>query len=91
MQQWNNARQILLSQTLSVEYIFDVSSDEDCQRAEQLVKQFQIEKFRLNQVYTGDNIGFFKENVFLTKEDILSMSMTIKDFFSHQSMNIYDF
>ena len=91
IQQWNHSRQILLNQTLPVEYIFDVSSDEDIQQVEQLVEQFRIEKYQLNPVYTGENIRFFEENVFLNREDILSTSMTIKDFFTRQAINIYDF
>jgi len=91
VQQWNRSRQLLLNQTLQVEYIFDVTSDDDCQYAECLVEQYQIKKYRLNPVYTGDNIRFFEENVFLTKEDILATPMSIKDFFSRQAMNIYDF
>ncbi len=91
MQQWNISRQVFLNQTLPVEYIFDVTSDEDSQLAEQLVDRFRIEKYQLNPVYTGNNIRFFEENVFLTKDDILSASMTIKDFFSRQAMNIYDY
>jgi len=91
MQQWINARQILLNQNLPVEYVFDITSDEDSLQAEQLVEQFQIEKYRFNPVYTGCNIRFFEENVFLTKEDILSVSLTVKDFFARQAMNIYDF
>jgi pseudo-rSAM protein len=90
-QQWNRSSMILLRQALPVEYVFDVSSFEDCQQAEQLVEKFQIEKYRLNPVYTGDNIQFFEENVFLSKEDILSTTMTIKDFFSRQAINLYDF
>ena len=89
--QWDNSRQLLLNQTLQIEYIFDVSSDEDFLQAEQLVEQCQIEKYQFNPVYTGENIGFFEENVFLAKEDILSTSMSIKDIFANQAMNIYDF
>ena len=91
MQQWNTSRQILLNQTSPFEYIIDVSSDEDYLQAEQLIDRFQIEKYRLNPIYTGKNIRFFEENVFLSKEDILSTSMTMKDFFARQAMNIYDF
>ena len=91
LQLWNHSRKILLNQTLPFETVFDVTSDEDCQQTEQLIEQFRIEKYRINPVYTGDNIQFFEENVFLTKEDILSTSMTIKDFFSRQAMNLYDF
>jgi len=91
MKQWNQSRQILLYQTLPVEYVFDVTSDEDLLQVEYIVEQFCIENYRLNPVYIGNNILFFEENVFLTKEDILSTSMTIKDFFTRQAMNIYDF
>jgi hypothetical protein len=91
MQQWIRSRQRLLNQTLPTKYIFEVLSSDDCQQAEQLVEQFQIEKYQLNPVYTGDNIRFFKENVFLSKEDILSASISIKDIFVNQSINIYDF
>lgn len=90
-QKWNRSRMVLLNQDLLVEYVFQVSSYEDCQQAELLVENFQIEKYRLNPVYTGDNIHFFEENVFLSKEDILSTRMTIKDFFSRQAINLYDF
>lgn len=91
MQQWNNSMQILLNQTLPFEFIFDVLSDDDCKQAEQIVEQFQIKEYRLKPIYTEDNIRFFEENIFLNKEDILSASITIKDLFSRQSMNIYDF
>ena len=89
--QWNHSIQILLNQTCAVEYIFDVTSNEDCQKAEQLIEQNKIEKYWINPVYTGNNIRFFEENVFLTKEDILSTPTTIKDFFARQAINIYDF
>ena len=91
MQQWNKSRLILLNQTLPVEYVFYISSIDDCRQVEQLVDKFQIEKYQLNPIYTEDNIKFFEENVYLTKEDILSTSMTVKDFFTRQAMNIYDF
>ena len=91
MEQWNRSRQIMLNQSLPVEYIFDVSSDENIQQAECLIEQYRMENCRLNPVYTGNNIRFFEENVFLTKEDILSTSMTIKDFFTRQIMNLYDY
>lgn len=91
MVQWNKAKQILFNQTLPFEYVFDVLSIDDYQQTEQLIEQCHIEKYQLNPVYSGDNIIFFEENVFLKKEDILATSMTIKDFFARQSMNIYDF
>ena len=91
MQQWNKSRMILIHQTLPIEYVFDVTSDEDCIQAENIVEKSHIEKYRLNPVYTGDNISFFEENVFLHRKDILFIQLTIKDIFARQAMNIYDF
>lgn len=91
MRQFKKTRQILQNQTLPIEYIFDVASDEDCFLAEQIIEQFQIKKHRLNPIYTGNNILFFEKNVFLSEENILSESITIKDLFSRQVINIYNF
>jgi pseudo-rSAM protein len=91
IQKWKNAIQILLNQTFSVEYVFDVTSNSDTFQAEKFIEQYKIEKYRFNPVYIGNNIDFFEENVFLSKKDILSTSLTIKDFFSRKAMNIYDF
>lgn len=55
------------------------------------MKQHKIKKYNFRPKYTGNNINFFEENIYLTKDDILSTSISIKDIFSNQSINIYDF
>lgn len=90
-ERWNRAIEILLSQTLPAEFVFEVSSEDDVQQSEQLIEQYQIDKYQLKPNYTGNNIRFFEEEVFLSKEDILSTSLTMKDFFARQAMNTYDF
>jgi pseudo-rSAM protein len=91
MKQWNKSMRVLLNQDFPLEFVFNVTSSDDYQQVEQLIEQYQIEKYSLKPKYTGENIIFFRENVFLTKEDILSTSMSIKDFFSKQSINTHDF
>jgi len=88
---WNNSMEILLNQALPVEYVFNVSSLSDCQKSEQLIEQFRIERYQFKPVFTGDNMHFFKENVFLSKEDILSTHISIKNIFANRSINIFDF
>lgn len=75
---WNDSKQTLLNQALSFEYVFDVSTMEEYELIEQFVEEFSIEKYRINPIYTGSNLSFFEKNVFLTKDDILSTSMTVK-------------
>ncbi|MDR1583954.1 MAG: TIGR04150 pseudo-rSAM protein [Prevotellaceae bacterium] len=91
MRQWNKSAQILFNQSLPFEYVFDISSFNDFQQANILIEELGFEKYQMRPVYTGDNIDFFEENVFLTKEDILCGCMSLKDFFANQAMNIYDF
>ena len=82
---------LLSKQKRSIEYVFEVTSDEDCLQIEELAKQFKIKEYSLKPIYTGANLQFFEHNVFLTKEDILNSSNSIKDIFAHQMMNTNDF
>ena len=88
---WNDSKQSLLNQALSFEYVFDVSTMEEYELIEQFVEEFSIEKYRINPIYTGSNLSFFEKNVFLTKDDILSTSMTVKKIFANQAINLFDF
>ena len=88
---WNYSRRLLLNQSIPFECIFEVTSMDNYSQINKFIEEFGIEKHQLKQVYTGDNIDFFKENVFLTKDDILSTPLSISDFFINQSMNIFDF
>ena len=56
---WKKSLQILHAQTLPYIYIFEVSSEDDCQQAEQLIEKFSIKKYQIHPVYTGKNIVFF--------------------------------
>lgn len=88
---WNYSRRLLLNQSIPFECIFEVTSMDNYSQINKFIEEFGIEKHQLKPVYTGDNIDFFKENIFLTKDDILSTPLSISDFFINQSMNIFDF
>lgn len=90
-QKWNKTMQLLLEKPFPVEYIFEVTSLNDYKKSEHIIEHFHLEKYNLKPIYTGSNIDFFKEYIFLTRKDILSTTMSIKDFFIKQSMNSSDF
>ena len=73
--------QSLKDQNNLFELIFDIASLDDYLKAWEIIEEYQIDKYQFNPIYTGYNIDFFKENVFLKKSDILSTSMSIKDIF----------
>ena len=88
---WEESKQILKSQIMSYEYVFYLTSHEDYQQAEERIDQEKIERYFLKPVYTGSNMDFLKEQVFLKKEDILSTPMTLKNFLMNQAVNSYEF
>lgn len=89
--QWNHSKKILLNQLLPYQYIFEVSSLDDCRQVGELVKKYDIEQYQLKPIYTGDNLYFFKKTVFLSKKDILSIPMSMNDFYINHSINVFDF
>lgn len=91
MESFYHSHEILLNQSLSYEYIFNISSLEDYQKTENLIKLLNLKFYTIQPIYTGKNIDFFRKYVFLTKEDILSSPISLKDIFTHQSINTNDF
>lgn len=54
---------------LKLEFI--VTSDDDIYTAERIIKAEKLKNFSLVPFYNGNNIDFFKQNVFMEEEDIL--------------------
>lgn len=90
-QQLEHSWQSLKNQDLPFEYVFNISSVEELQEAGEIIEMFDLDNYRFNPIYTGTNIQFLEENVFLTKDDILSDLISLKDIFTHQSMNVYNY
>lgn len=88
---WEDMVRLEQTRSSSFSYIFEVSSEADFQAAERLIEACSIEKYQLNPVYTGSNMDFFKENVFLTHDDIFNSLISMKDLFSKRAINRNDF
>lgn len=88
---WDQAINKLNQQRLPYRLIFEINETNNIEQSERLIQQYQINKYHFLPVYTKGNIDFFKENVFLTKNDILSTPITMKDTFKKQVLNINDF
>lgn len=67
--------------------IFVVTELDDFKSAQLLIKKYNITKYEFQPVYTGVNDSFFGDNIYLKKEDILSKSITLKEIFSHKTLN----
>ncbi len=71
----------------NIKAIFVLQSIEDYSYAEQIIKQFQITNYEVVPFFSGDNISFFEETVFVNETDILSEIIAQRKIFAHQKMN----
>ncbi|WP_347149050.1 TIGR04150 pseudo-rSAM protein [Parabacteroides distasonis] len=83
----NNTCIFLDQQKIPFQYIFQVTSLEDCNEAVTLIEKYDIDKYQLRPLYTKDNISFLAKNTFLTEEDILSTKISMKDIFRKHIIN----
>jgi hypothetical protein len=90
-QQWHESLDILFKQKCPAEFVFKVTSNEDCEETEEIINRFNMENYILEPVYTGNNLSFFEENIFLSEEDILSTPLSMREIFARQALNTFDF
>ena len=80
----------LLESTLSKDSVcvdFVVNSDEDCEQAYFWIEKYNLEKSRIYPVYTGENLSFLEDNLYLDEEDIKEIHLSKREIFARQVLN----
>jgi len=78
---------ISLSKQNNTTIIFIISSEEDYRKAEIIISQYILKNYSIRPFFNGENHTFFKNNVYLTKEDILRTTISQRKIFSRQKLN----
>ena len=66
---------------------FIIENEEQYEQMSVLIDEYDIEKYQIHPVYTGENLEFFEENVFVDQEDIFSKTRSIREIFRNQKLN----
>ena len=66
---------------------FIIENEEQYEQMSVLIDECGIEKYQIHPVYTGENLEFFEENVFVEQEDIFSKIRSIREIFRNQKLN----
>jgi pseudo-rSAM protein len=74
-----------------VDFHFVVSSQEELATAREIIAATGLPNTYLSPFYNGLNFGFFRDTVFITKDDILSSTPSQNQVFSRVSVNESDF
>ncbi|MCL2651546.1 MAG: TIGR04150 pseudo-rSAM protein [Candidatus Azobacteroides sp.] len=66
---------------------FIIENEEQYTITEQLCENFLLEKYQIIPFFNGRNSKFFKENVFMNKEDIFINPLQMREIFRNQKIN----
>ncbi|MBO4840995.1 MAG: TIGR04150 pseudo-rSAM protein [Bacteroidaceae bacterium] len=68
-----------------------VENDEQFEELESVMSELGVEEYEVHPYYNGENLQFFEENVYLSKEDIIANTISMREIFRNQKMNANSF
>ncbi len=72
--------------------LFVIRNEKDYKAAEKTVNELSIEdRSEYKPYYTGENLEFFRENVFTEKEDLIEEKLSFQDINGRRAININNF
>ena len=66
---------------------FIIEDEEQYAVTEQLCEKYAIKRYKILPFFNGKNIHFFRENIFMTKEDIFINPLQMREIFRNQKLN----
>ncbi|GET47033.1 TIGR04150 pseudo-rSAM protein [Capnocytophaga felis] len=89
--QWDSLITLISSSKRKIKFVFGIKNEADIDEVEKMIIDYKIEDYQFSPIYNSQNIDFFKDNVFLTKDDIFSTPLSMKEIFANQTLNTYNF
>ncbi len=71
----------------SVQYHFLITNEDELEQSETIISEYKLKQNQIIPIYNGSNEPFFKENIFLNKDDIFDDPLSMKRIFSQQVAN----
>ena len=72
----------------NIKYHLIVENKEQYEELESIMHERGIKDFEVHPFYNGHNVSFFEENVYLSKEDILTRPIPMREIFRNQKLNV---
>lgn len=76
---------------MAVEFTFVIQQGKDIDAAQAISARFKITDFTFKPYYNGDNFDFFKDNVFVNKQEVLQLKPGLKQIFPRVKTNPLNF
>lgn len=76
---------------IRTKWSFIITSDKEYAQVETILATYKIESYKIEPVYTGNNLSFFENEVYIDEEDIMAETLDKRSIFTNQSINKQDF
>lgn len=84
---FDSIKEYIDSKITNVHYQLAVQSEEEYIQAEEFLAEYKIENYTYTPFYNGSNHDFFKENVFISEEDLKESQPSLIDIQMNKSIN----
>jgi pseudo-rSAM protein len=91
MEEFSAAKSIVDDSGINTTFHFIIEKEEEIAFAEKLIMDFKLSNYSFQPFYNGRNLDFFKEHVFVTREEILASCPTQKDILARGVLNQTNF
>ncbi|HLP57670.1 MAG TPA: hypothetical protein VK186_02525 [Candidatus Deferrimicrobium sp.] len=72
-------------------FLFIIAGEADVDAAEELIVQYQLENYSFHPFFNGENREFFRQAVFVTREDLEEARPTMPEILARQCINPLQF
>lgn len=88
---WDEMMNLLCQFSIDADFIFLIKNEIDYINMEKYLTKFKIENYSIQFIFRRENLDFFEKYTYLSKDDIESSTISMREIFINQSINIYDF
>lgn len=81
----------LTNRKINLEWYFFIKNEKEYELTELLIEKYDLQNAEINPHYTGENLQFFEDNIYLTEVDLQSPGLSKREVFAHQALNTNDF
>ncbi|MBC8314965.1 MAG: TIGR04150 pseudo-rSAM protein [Bacteroidales bacterium] len=74
-----------------IEFNFVISDDDELQMSQEIIQILDLENIYFKPYFTGENLEFFRENIFVSREEILAAQPDQQQVLSRLSINETDY
>lgn len=77
--------------SVNTTWYFIVQNEKEYEFIESYIEKQNLHDAKIKPVYTGENLAFFEDYIYLKEEDLQNPGLSRREVFAHQALNTNDF